>query len=84
MDPGDYVYLNHTKRVVLRSAVDPRAARIWDAILHEFEKMGATQIELQEAAFKLNHDRVYHHEWAELLPMWCPCLAYYLDESSAL
>ena len=65
--------------VMLRSGVDPRAARVWDVVLDAFRDMGATPAELRSDAWRLQNDPAFHHEWAVLLPVWCPSLAYYVN-----
>ena len=78
MDPGDYVYTDDGKyMVVLRSGVDPRAARIWDVVLDCFVGMGATKTSVCADAWRLQHDSDFHREWAVSLPVWCPMLAKY-------
>ena len=78
MDPGDYVYTDDGKyMVVLHSGVDPCAARIWDAVLNCFIGMGATRTSARADAWRLQHDPAFHRKWAVLLPVWCPMLAKY-------
>ena len=78
MDPGEYVLTPDGEHmVVLHSGVDPRAARVWDVVLDAFRDMGASRTSLRADAWRLQHDSAFHHEWAILLPIWCPSLAYY-------
>lgn len=78
MDPGEYVYTaDGSKMVMLRSGVDPRAARVWDAVLEQFSAMGMTKTSAKAEAWRLQHDLKYHQSWAVELPLWCPGVAYY-------
>lgn len=78
MDPGDYVFTpDGSQMVMLRSGIDPRAARVWDVVLDAFVSMGASRTSARADAWRLQHDPVFHHKWAVLLPVWSPSLAYY-------
>jgi hypothetical protein len=78
MDPGEYVYTaDGSMMVMLRSGVDPRAARVWDIVLEQFLAMGMTIASAKAEAWWLQHDLKYHHSWAVELQLWCPGLAYY-------
>ena len=54
-----------------------RAARVWDVVLDAFVSMGASRTSVKADAWRLQHDPAFHHEWAVLLPVWSPSLAYY-------
>ena len=78
MDPGEYVFtLDGRYMVCLHSGIDPRAARVWDAVLSTFIAMGGRRAQVAADAWRLQHDPQFHHTWAVCFPLWCPTLAYY-------
>ena len=83
MDPSDHVRTaDGARRVVLCDGGESRASDVWAVVLDCFVQMGGSRAQVREARMRLRSDPSFHHEWAVLLPVWCPQRAHYVDASA--